>query len=171
MRWREKWHEGTWGGWGKRVEIQFSLWIQFVISLLFIIYYLFTICYYCHLLTVSFGAENRAQGLTSTRLYHWAVALTPMALFFIEIMLLYPKVSRFTFCYVSWTKRLRVSGQSVIQDSLRSWALVARACGSSYSGGRDQEDQASLGRTVHETLSWGGEKNLSQKGLAEWIKL
>jgi hypothetical protein len=47
---------------------------------------------------------------------------------------------------------------------------VAHTCNPSYSGGSDQEDQSlsQLGQTVHETLS---QKNTSQKGLVEWLKV
>jgi hypothetical protein len=60
--------------------------------------------------------------------------------------------------------------EKTYQEKWLGWALVAHACNPSFSRGRDQEDavQSQPRQIVRKTLS---RKNLSQKGLAEWLKV
>jgi hypothetical protein len=59
--------------------------------------------------------------------------------------------------------------KATLENNL-GWAPVAHTCNPSYSRGRDQEDCGlkPAQAIVHETLS---QKNPSQKGLVEWLKV
>jgi hypothetical protein len=54
---------------------------------------------------------------------------------------------------------------------MSSWVLVATACNTSYSGGRDQEDCRSKPAWANSSAGPYLEKTQHKKGLVEWLQV
>jgi hypothetical protein len=61
--------------------------------------------------------------------------------------------------------------ETCLKDKIIFWTLVAHACNPSYSGGREQEDHGSKPAQVNSLRDPISKTLITEKGLAEWLKV